>query len=84
MGWTSDGNIYYKNFKRISGLFIAGATGSGKSVFIDDLIISLMYKNSPSDVKFIMFDPKRGELGEYDGIKFLLGGKSQSKLKKGY
>ncbi len=84
LGWTMDGNIYYKNFRRISGLFIAGSTGTGKSVFIDDLIVSLMYKNKEDDVKFIMLDPKRMELGEYDGIKYLLSGKSHSNLKKGY
>ena len=84
LGWTSDGNVYYKNFKRISGLFIAGATGTGKSIFLDDLIVSLMYKNTPDDVKFIMFDPKKTELGEYDGIKYLLGGKSHYNLKKSY
>ncbi len=84
LGWTNDGNVFYKNFRRISGLFIAGATGSGKSVFIDDLIVSLMYKNTPNEVKFIMLDPKSTELGEYDGIKHLLSGKSHSTLKKGY
>ena len=83
-GWTADGNVYYKNFQRISGLFIAGATGTGKSVFIDDLILGLMYKNTPDEVKFIMFDPKKTELGEYDGIKYLLPGKSFSSIKKGY
>ena len=84
LGWTPDNNIFYKNFKRISGLFVAGATGSGKSVFIDDLIVSLMYKNTPEEVKFIMFDPKKIELGEYDGIKYLLNGKSEYNLKKSY
>lgn len=84
LGWTPDGNVYYKNFRRISGLFIAGATGSGKSVFLDDLIVSLIYKNTPDEVKFIMLDPKKIELGEYDGVKFLLSGKSHASLKKGY
>ena len=84
LGWKSNGEVCYRDFKDISGLFITGATGTGKSVFIDDLIVSLMYKNTPDEVKFIMHDPKKIELGEYDGIKYLLGGKSHSSLKKGY
>ena len=83
-GWKTNGEVDYENFTKVSGLFIAGATGTGKSVFIDDLIVSLMYKNTPNDVKFIMFDPKRIELGEYDGIKYLLSGKSNYNLKKGF
>ena len=82
LGWNDD--IYYKNFNRISGLFVAGATGTGKSVFLHDLIVSLMYKNTPEEVKFVMFDPKKIELGEYDGIKHLLTGKSERNLKKSY
>lgn len=84
LGWKEDGKPFYRDFKSISGLFIAGATGTGKSILIDDLIVSLMYKNTSDEVKFIMLDPKKIELGEYDGIKYLLGGKSQSTLKKGY
>ena len=84
LGWKDSGDVYYRNFKKVSGLFIAGATGSGKSVFIDDLILSLMYKNTKDDIKFIMLDPKHIELGEYDGISYLLDGKSHSNLKKGY
>ncbi len=85
LGWTvKDKKPYYKNFKRISGLFVAGTTGSGKSIFLDDLIVSLMYKNTPQEVKFIMFDPKKIELGEYDGIKYLLNGKNLYNLKKSY
>ncbi len=84
LGWKKDGEPIYRDFTNISGLFITGSTGSGKSVFIDDLIVSLIYKNTSEEVKFIMFDPKKIELGEYDGIKHLLIGKAQSSLKKGY
>ncbi|MDQ1343655.1 MAG: segregation ATPase FtsK/SpoIIIE, family [Patescibacteria group bacterium] len=53
-------------------LLIAGQTGSGKSVGMNGIILSLLYKNSPSDLRMIMVDPKRVELGVYDGIPHLL------------
>lgn len=53
-------------------LLIAGQTGSGKSVMINSLITSLLYKNSPADVKFIMVDPKQVELSLYKDIPHLL------------
>lgn len=46
-------------------LLIAGATGSGKSVGVNDFILSLMYQNSPSELKFLMVDPKQVELEMY-------------------
>ncbi len=52
-------------------LLIAGATGSGKSVAIHSLVISLLYQNSPDDLKFIMVDPKKVELSVYNGIPHL-------------
>ena len=51
---------------------IAGATGSGKSVCINTLIISLLYKYSPDEVKLLMVDPKVVELNVYNGIPHLL------------
>lgn len=51
---------------------VAGATGSGKSVFMNGLLLSLLYQNSPADLKLIMFDPKRVELSMFDGIPHLL------------
>ncbi len=51
---------------------VAGATGSGKSVCLNVVILSLLYQNGPDDLKFIMVDPKRVELGIYKGIPHLL------------
>jgi len=53
-------------------LLIAGATGSGKSVAMNVFLISLLYQNSPQDLRFIMVDPKRVELTSYNGIPHLL------------
>jgi len=53
-------------------LLIAGATGSGKSVCINNIILSILYKLSPEKVKFLMIDPKRVELNVYNGIPHLL------------
>ncbi len=57
---------------RLPHLLIAGTTGSGKSVCTNSLIISLLYKSSPDDVRFIMVDPKMVELAPYNGIPHLL------------
>ncbi len=84
LGYASKKKLLYIDLGKMSGLFIAGATGTGKSIFIDDLIVGLMYKNKPSDVQFIMLDPKKMELGEYNGIGNLIGKKSQSNALKGY
>ena len=84
LGWINNKENVYMDFKDVSGLFIGGATGTGKSIFIDDIIVSLMYKNTNEQVKFIMLDPKKIELGEYDGINYLLDRKCQSDSLKGY
>ena len=83
LGYANKHKLLYINLKDMSGLFIAGATGTGKSIFIDNLIVGLMHKNKPDDVKFVLLDPKKVELGEYNGISYLFG-KSQSSSKKGY
>lgn len=57
---------------RLPHVLIAGTTGSGKSVCTNSLIVSLLYKSSPEDVRFIMVDPKMVELAPYNGIPHLL------------
>ncbi len=59
------------NISKLPHLLIAGTTGSGKSVCMNSLIISLLYKSDPEDVKLIMIDPKMVELGVYNGIPHL-------------
>ena len=70
IGYNEKDNVYM-NLEKVHGLFVGGTTGSGKSVFLDSIIISLMLKNKPSDVKFLFLDPKKIELGEYDGINYI-------------
>lgn len=53
-------------------LLVAGQTGSGKSVGMNGIIMSLLYKKSPAELQMIMVDPKQVELGMYDGIPHLL------------
>lgn len=60
------------NIAKLPHLLIAGTTGSGKSVCMNSLIISLLYKSGPEDVKLIMIDPKMVELGVYNNIPHLL------------
>ncbi len=57
---------------RMPHLLIAGTTGSGKSVCINSILISLLYKSAPEDVRLIMIDPKMVELGNYNGVPHLL------------
>ena len=60
------------NIAKFPHMLIAGTTGSGKSVCMNSIIISILYKASPEDVKLIMIDPKMVELGIYNGIPHLL------------
>ena len=66
------GNAVVSDLHTMPHLLIAGATGTGKSVGLNTMICSVLYKSSPEDVKFIMIDPKRIELSNYDGIPHLI------------
>ena len=72
VGKDIGGNCIVGNIARLPHMLIAGTTGSGKSVCMNSIIISLLYKARPEDVKLIMVDPKMVELGIYNGIPHLL------------
>ncbi len=72
LGKGTSGISYFENMAKAPHLLIAGATGSGKSITIHALITSLLYRNSPDHLKFIMVDPKRVELTLYNKIPHLL------------
>ena len=72
LGKLINGNSYVSDLARMPHLLIAGATGSGKSVALNCVVCSLLYKASPAEVRLIMIDPKRLELGVYEGIPHLL------------
>jgi len=71
LGKTIDGLNYVADLAKMPHLLIAGATGAGKSVGVNSLVVSILYKATPSEVKFIMVDPKRLELGLYADIPHL-------------
>lgn len=72
VGKDIGGRCIVGNIAKLPHMLIAGTTGSGKSVCMNSVIISLLYKASPDDVKLIMVDPKMVELGIYNGIPHLL------------
>jgi S-DNA-T family DNA segregation ATPase FtsK/SpoIIIE len=71
LGKTIDGLNYITDLAKTPHLLIAGQTGAGKSVGVNSLIVSILYKAKPDEVKFIMVDPKRLELGLYADIPHL-------------
>jgi len=72
LGKSISGEAHFANLAKMPHVLIAGATGSGKSVTIHAVITSLLYRNSPELLKFIMIDPKRVELTSYNKIPHLL------------
>lgn len=72
LGKDVSGKPIIMDLAKMPHLLIAGATGAGKSVCINTLIISLLYKADPNEVKLVMIDPKQVELGVYNGIPHLL------------
>jgi len=72
LGVDVAGNPVYCDIAKMPHILIAGTTGSGKSVCINSLLVSILYKSTPDEVKFILIDPKKIELGVYNGIPHLM------------
>lgn len=72
LGKGISGAVQFMNIAKMPHVLVAGATGSGKSVSMHTMVTSLLYRNSPEQLRFIMIDPKRVELTSYNGIPHLL------------
>ncbi|MBO8143527.1 MAG: DNA translocase FtsK 4TM domain-containing protein [Thermodesulfobacterium sp.] len=72
LGKDVSGNPVVTDLRKLPHLLIAGSTGSGKSIFLHSVILSLIYKSPPDTIKFLMIDPKRIELSVYEKIPYLL------------
>jgi S-DNA-T family DNA segregation ATPase FtsK/SpoIIIE len=72
LGKDISGEPHVVDLSRMPHLLVAGSTGSGKSVSINSMICSILFKATPEDVRFIMIDPKMLELSDYDGIPHML------------
>src|SRR5437764_3423498 len=72
LGKDTTGNVVIADLARMPHLLVAGATGTGKSVSMNAMLMSVLFKSSPRDVRFIMIDPKMLELSTYENIPHLL------------
>lgn len=72
LGKSKNGEIFVSDLREMPHLIIAGATGSGKSVAIHSILLSILYKASPDEVKLVLIDPKRVELALYNQLPHLL------------
>lgn len=72
LGKDTEGNPYVADLQKMPHLLVAGSTGSGKSVSINTMVCSILYKARPDEVRMIMIDPKMIELSIYEGIPHLL------------
>jgi S-DNA-T family DNA segregation ATPase FtsK/SpoIIIE len=72
LGKDVAGNVWTADVDRMPHLLVAGATGSGKSVLLNAIIVSLLYQNGPDDLRLLLVDPKRVEFPVYNGIPHLL------------
>ena len=71
IGRHSEGSMAMADLEDMPHLLVAGSTGSGKSVFLQSLILSIMYRRTPDEVKFVFIDPTRLELSTYQGVPYL-------------
>lgn len=72
LGKDISGNTICCNMQKLTHLLVAGSTGSGKSVCLNSIILSIMYKASPEDVRIILIDPKRVEFSSYEALPHLI------------
>ena len=82
LGKDVDGSVYCCNLAKMPHLLVAGSTGSGKSVCLNSLLVSLLYRTSPEDLRLILVDPKRVEFGIYNNLPHLLLPKAITEPKK--
>ena len=71
-GVNISGEIKYANLTKFPHMLVAGATGSGKSVFVNSVLVTLMYRNTPDELRFLIIDPKFSEFVKYSNSPYLL------------